>query len=305
MKIDRPGIYPDLSDAAYHADPAPEPSLSSTIARCLIGRSPLHAWTAHPRLNPAYQPRVSEAFDIGNVCHRLLLGRGAEFAVVDAPDWTRKADREARDAARAAGQVPILADQYQRALDMRTAATDALADFGIDLSVMQREVAFVAQIDDVWCRARLDAWDGRTIYDYKTCISAAPDACIRAAASYGYDTQAAWYSSVVEAVTGETPRFRFIFQEKEPPHEVSVVELVDDMVDEADWMSAAREKCVVARAVWRRCLDRDEWPGYPRAVALLGAPGWHTAAWRNRPSTPDELEAAQRWQAPIEETENV
>lgn len=309
MRIDKEGVLPDFPLDAYFNDPCPEPSLSSTVARLLIGQSPLHAWTAHPRLNPDYQQKVSDAFDIGNVAHRMLLGKGADFEIVDAPDWTRKATREERDAIRETGRVPILSGQHERAEAMQLIASRALRDFGIEIATMQTEVTVVARIETVWCRALLDLWDGVTIYDYKTCANAAPDACIRAAASYGYDVQAAWYCSVFEAVTGRWPRFRFIFQEKEPPHEVSVVELVDDLADEADWMAGAREKCAEARRLWRRCLDRDEWPGYPRLVALLGAPAWHTAAWRSRPTakdpTPDDLKASAEWQAPIMEDANV
>lgn len=40
-----------LPSAEYHADPAPEPSLSATLAKLLISRSPRHAWMASPRLN--------------------------------------------------------------------------------------------------------------------------------------------------------------------------------------------------------------------------------------------------------------
>ena len=285
----KPGFYPDMAPDAYHSDPAPEPSLSSSIARVLLRQSPRHAWTASPRLNPDYRPRHSDAFDIGTVAHSLVLGKGAEYAVLDFPAWTTKAAREARDDARARGLTPIKADDFERAQRMAYEAAGALADMRLDLSRLQREVCAFAEIDGIWCRAMLDAWDARNhvIYDYKTCEDASPDAAMRSVCSYGYDLQAAHYQSVVKAITGETPAFYFIFQEKSPPHEVSVVTLCDDMGDEADFMDGARDDIARARAAWGACLARNHWPGYPRVVATLGAPAWHTmrrAEARERPT---------------------
>ena len=56
-RISEPGVY-SLPDDAYHADPCPGPSLSSSVAKLMLDRSPLHAWHAHPRLNPNFEPRA-------------------------------------------------------------------------------------------------------------------------------------------------------------------------------------------------------------------------------------------------------
>jgi hypothetical protein len=68
-----------LGDAEYHADPAPERGVASTLARVILSQSPLHAWTAHPRLNPAYEPVEKKTFDIGRAAHRAVLGAGGEY----------------------------------------------------------------------------------------------------------------------------------------------------------------------------------------------------------------------------------
>ena len=36
MKITAPGIYKDFDETAYFADPAPQPSLSQSLAKVLI-----------------------------------------------------------------------------------------------------------------------------------------------------------------------------------------------------------------------------------------------------------------------------
>lgn len=73
-----PDIH-DISVEEYHADPCAAPSLSSTLAGLLLNRSPRHAWTAHPRLNPEHQSKDSKTFDIGRAAHRAVLGKGGDF----------------------------------------------------------------------------------------------------------------------------------------------------------------------------------------------------------------------------------
>ena len=66
MTITAPGIYEMPADI-YHADPCPEPSLSSTGARTLANGTPATYW--HERQNPK-QKRV---FDIGTAGHLMVL----------------------------------------------------------------------------------------------------------------------------------------------------------------------------------------------------------------------------------------
>ena len=91
-------IHTDIAAAAYHADPAPEPSLSSSVARILVERSPRHAWWAHPRLNPDFAPdRGSDAAAVGSAVHAVALeGEWDRIAFIEAPDWRTKAAKEAR-----------------------------------------------------------------------------------------------------------------------------------------------------------------------------------------------------------------
>ena len=297
MRIDKPGLY-DLSDAAYHADLAPRPSLSSSLTRKLIDRSPLHAWTACPRLNPAHEPKTSDAFDMGRAIHAMTLGKGAGIAVVDADNWTTKAARQDRDAARDAGLTPMLAAQYEAACSARNQIWHVLGDdFGIDIATGRNEIAAFAEIDGVWCRALVDHAPvdaRRPLIDIKTTTNASPDACVRSVADFGYDFQAAHYLDVWEAATGERREFRFVFIEKEPPFGISVVELYDNEDDEADWMLDARHKCAEARRIWGECLKTGHWPGYPARIATVGAPTYHRQKWADRaPIAPAPSRAAK------------
>src|SRR4030095_13276592 len=105
--ITAPGIY-DLPAADYHADPCPEPSLSSSIVKMLCLESAAHAHYAHPRLNPAAIEENGEHFDIGTAAHALLLEGSKTIAIIDAKDYRTNAAKDARDVAYAAGLTPLL-----------------------------------------------------------------------------------------------------------------------------------------------------------------------------------------------------
>jgi hypothetical protein len=301
----------DCSARDYHEDRhAPEPSLSSTVARLVINRSPRHAWTAHPRLNPDYAPTEKAVFDIGRAAHRAILGRGDEYVAY--PDEylasngaaSTKAAKEWAEEQRAAGRTPLKYEDCARIEDIAEAVTARLAEMRIAFDYTRSEIAALAQIDGVYCRAMFDNVPENPkapIYDIKTCEDASSDAVIRSVVGYGYAIQAAWYLDVWRAVTGESRRFRFVFVEKSPPHEVSVVEL-DASGGDADWMDDARAKCAEARRIWRECLDANEWPGYPRVISLVGAPTWYRQQWADRetgmPVTKQAIERARQWQSP-------
>src|SRR5258706_9329550 len=114
-----------ISAADYFADRiAPVPSLNSSVAKLLISRSPLHAWMAHPRLNPGWKPEpFDRRMNLGSYAHHVLLGQAdSAIAVIDPADhlskqgavpkgWTNDAIRQARDDAMALGKLPILKDE--------------------------------------------------------------------------------------------------------------------------------------------------------------------------------------------------
>lgn len=277
----------------YHQDPAAEPSLSSTLARALLNQSPRHAWWASPRLNPEWLPTVKTEFDVGHAAHTAILSRGAGIAVIDADDWRTNAAKAEREEARAAGLTPLLLHQALAVEAYRDAVLERLTLMGLGevfSSPDSAEVVAIAEIDGCWCRAMIDyqAADG-WVYDLKTTTDAKPEAVRRSVESYGYHIQAAHYLDTWRAAGGEARGIRFVFVEKSPPHEVSVVELTDDMSAEDDWGEVAREQCADARAMWRRCLEADHWPGYPPAILTIGAPDWVRGKWADR----REIVAAQ------------
>lgn len=303
------GIH-KLTDAEYHSDPSGQPSLSSTIARKLIFQSPLHAWTAHPRLNPHYEPVEKKTFDVGRAAHRAFLGAGGDYVAIPADllasngAASTKAAKDFIADARESGKTPLKQEEVDAIEEMAGKAHDRLDQMRIWLDSDRSELVALGEIDGAACRIMVDNApdDPRApFYDFKTTTDANPDHCVKAVMNFGYDVQAAFYQEVWKAATGEERPFRFVFQEKDPPFEVSVVEL-----SPGD-LAMARKKTRRAREIWRNCLASNHWPGYPAGVHRVELSPWFHERWLERESAEadhkartgrDILDQARRWQAP-------
>lgn len=305
-----PGVYRDLSDDQYHADPSDRPSLSSTLARVLLNQSPLHAWTQHPKLNPNWEPTDKKTFDIGRAAHRAVLGRGGDYMAIPSDllasngAASTKAAKDWIAEARAAGITPLKAEEVDQIGEMAAIAAQRMAENGITLDPANSEAVVLAEIGGVPCRAMVDnapTDPSQPLYDFKTCVDASPAACVRAVMNYGYDVQAQHYLDCWKAATGEERLFRFIFQEKSAPYEVCVVQMGNES------LMMASKKTARAREIWGNCTRTDHWPGYPDGVVSIELPEFYHAKWLERESAEadhkrhygrDVLDAAGRWQAP-------
>jgi hypothetical protein len=267
-----------VAAADYHADRLlGEPTLSSTAARTLLERSPLHAWTASPSLNPNHEPVTKKTFDIGHAAHRAVLGAGADWAVYP-PGMLAKngstgtnAARDWAEGIRDRGMTPIKAEDEDAVLDMAEAVNEALAAAGIAFPPARSELTALAEIEGAWCRAMIDhvPEDPRApIYDLKSTIDAHPNAVQRTVMRYGYHIQAAHYLDTWQAATGEEREFRFVFVEKTPPFAVTVAQLHPDVIE------LGRRQARRARMEWARCLREGQWPSYPLAIVTVELPEW-------------------------------
>lgn len=267
----------DITPAEYLADPAPDPSLSCSIAKILVEQSPAHAHLAHPRLGGAATTGTA-AMDRGSLIHRLLLGKGAEIVPVDAEDWRTKAARDAREQAREEGKIPVLLSGLVDATEATLRIKATLAEMGITLHG-DSEVPLLWQErttqGDIWARAMLDHIVERAgllhVYDIKTTENAHPDACLRTAIRLGYDIQAHAYTRAAELVWPDYEgrvSFSFLFCEPVSPYAVTVAQL-DGIMRER-----GRRRWDRAVDLWSRCLHSDTWPGYAQEPVTLWSPEW-------------------------------
>jgi hypothetical protein len=294
VKVTEPGEY-DLDDDSYHADPCPEPSLSSSLAKVLISRSPRHAWEKHPRLNPAYEPVEKTMFDLGSAFHKLILGQGRELEVCDYPDWRTNAAKAERDAARAAHRIPILEHQYERALAMESAVRRQIRRheellFAMAGGVAERALIWqeITAFGPVWCRIKLD-WKphaGVLFPDWKSTEGGAgPDEWGgKTMWNMDSDIQAAFYERGIKAVLGIDAVVFFAVAETYAPHALATHRVTPAAAGMANRLVEE------AIQVWGLCLNRKRWPGYPTQMSWQDPP-----AWKERP----RLEREERGDTPL------
>ena len=293
------GIHDDVPAADYHADPAPVPSLSSSIAKVLIEQTPRHAFTRHPRLNPNFAPKDDARFDLGSVAHELILDRGAGFDVVEADSWATKDARKAREKIRATGRTPILMHQWNSAVEMAKSVGARLVEipecrallikgfFGLANGRAER-VAIWQDIGGPVCRAMIDFMgpDETQVWDLKTTsVGLSDDSLARLIVNLGYDLSAGFYLRGLSQLRPDLAgrfRFRWIFVEDAAPFEVRVIEPTSEMLEIGD------RKAALSIEKWRRCIETNQWPGYPPVISPIAAPDWSTARWLDRERDDDD-----------------
>lgn len=286
FRIASPGVYRDIAAQDYYRDPCPSPSLTQSVAKILLERSPLHAWHAHPRLNPDYQHDDDRKFDVGNIAHSLLIGRGKDIVVLEFDDWRTKAAKDARDLAEKGGKLAVLGKHYSKAARMVKAAREQLElrpglqslfkpDFG------DGEVMLAWREESIWCRQLVDwlSCDLITFADYKTTQEcAAAGALGRKMVNDGWPIQAAMAARGLNKLSSPSSQRRYLFvvQEDDPPYALNVVEL------SADIMMLGAKRLDIAFGMWARAFTDDRWPSYPIDIVKPEMPGWAEQQWLDR-----------------------
>lgn len=246
----KPGLYDDIPEDAYHADPD---SLSQSGAKLLL-KAP--ALFDYQRKNPVHK----DVFDIGHAAHALVLGVGAGILVCPFDSWRSKDAQQMKADAHSKGETPLLTADYERVVAMadklssHTLAMRLLSDGKPEVSAFCED-----EKTGVMRRARFDWLGANVLTDYKTAASVDPrDLAGRygSVAKWGYDSQAAWYLDIARDLGHPAAAFAFIFQMKEPPYLVTVAR-----VDEAD-LFEARERNQHALERFRDCTESGIWPGY-------------------------------------------
>lgn len=264
------GVYANMPDDVYHADPVPGGSLSSSGAKKLLAPScpAIFRYEQTHRVN-------KRAFDLGHAAHKKVLGIGNALVTIDYDSYNTKDSRAQRDAAYDAGLVPVLRNEMP-AVDAMAAeiARHEIASRLFDplAGMAEQSVIWLDDEYGIWRRARFD-WttrlaDGRfAIVDLKTTTCAEPTAFQRSASNLGYPVQAAWYPDAAKAVgLDDDPVFLFVAIEKDPPHLITV------FAPDADFIDEGRARSRRALEIFRDCRDSGIWPGYTRDIEPLSLP---------------------------------
>lgn len=263
----------NIAPAEYHK----RPELSGSIAKTIIARSELHAWSEHPAYGGAGKVATKE-MNRGSAIGRFLLGKGAELACLPFDDWRTKAAQESRDKARAEGLIPLTHVEYSEYEAAAKAIRERLSSMGHFIS----DVTGVSEPVILWeerspygpvaCRCMMDhlALQRATIYELKCPESAHPDSVEHYSESMGYRISAAAYIRALAALRPEmigSITFQFLFCEPTPPYAIYAPSPSAAFLEsgDRDWTSA------VSR--WARATRDNYWPGYEDAGPIT-RPRW-------------------------------
>jgi hypothetical protein len=279
------GYHHEASMAEYLKDPAPEPSLSTSTVCDLDKRTPLRAFTYHPRLGRRRSESTARG-DLGTAVHSLVLGgTPIHYAPAGFDDWKKKAAQEFRDGIREMGAIALLDRQREAVERAAESARGALAAYGTGRTevTMLWEQPCSDGSGAVWCRGRADWLDdaGAVDVDLKTVEDLDPDEWERRCVEPGgLDVQAALRSLGHEALTGKPREMLWLLQDIEAPYDCAFVGLAPSLAE------LARRKVDRAAIKWRACLTLNKWPGYGRTVRYAEARPWAERAFEERGLAP-------------------
>lgn len=267
----QPGIHA-ISMADYLALKA----LSASLCNTLLTHSPYHAkWEQDNR-----REDDTDASDMGTAIHDALLEGIDRIAVIEAEDWRTKAAKEARDSARVAGKIPMLARkvaQVEAAVSAATAFVDSSEIAGVFEDGVP-EQTLIWQEGKLLCKARPDylASNHSIMLHVKTTAgSAEPSSWIRnQLAPMGYDVAVMFYERGLYAQEGDgkdAVTSVFLVIEQNAPHGCSLVALSPVMQD------LASRKVERAIRVWQQCQASGKYPCYPSRIAYAEPMQWQIA----------------------------
>lgn len=253
--------------------------LSPSIAKVMLEYNARAAFKQH-RLGGGVRGADTAAMTEGRILERILLGVGPEIFVIKNPRkdkkgnviepveyesaWRTDVIKEMRDAAKAAGKLPVLPGGESEYTGIVKAWRDQFPQFEVELSG-ESQVRIEWESDGVACSGQLDHLivepDYAIVYDVKGVECASQEAITRSVSMYGYDIQGAAY---VEAVETKYPHlagrvsFKLICGEKD--------ESTDYGLNVVPYSGTMRElgqrKWRRAKRMWAECMRTGEFAGY-------------------------------------------
>ena len=263
------GLHENITHDVYHSDPCAVPTLSAHTAIEMLAKSPAHAFAKRGSFASTKEQ------DRGTLLHGFILGGGAEFVSVEADDWRTNKAKAERDAARAAGKVPVLA----HVLDQIRKASDEIKRVSpVDFAQARTELTAIWKSGQAatLCRARVDSlFSDHMIVDLKTTDDAARACEGRNIVANGYHVQAAANLDAIETLIPEAAgraRFVLTFVEWEQPSiGITQREVRGELLElgRRQWRRAVEQ--------WGACVVANKWPGYPSEIQPAECPPWALA----------------------------
>lgn len=262
------GVYENVPEDVYHGWDL----CSYSRLKVLATKTP-----AHLRMVLDSQ-RDTPAMRVGTALHRLVLeGREAlesAFAV-GGPINEKTGKPYGADTQRFAmweaeqGKPVLSLDQMHQVESMAAAIGRSTAATGLLAQCPRRELSMIGSLHGQRVKARGDAYGDGMLLDIKTTGRGAGRADFeRTIGSLGYGLQSAVYANVAWDVGLPVDDFVFIVVESEPPYDVGVYRIDDEVID---LYEQALPRLLERYA---DCVSRNHWPGTDDEVQRVGIPLW-------------------------------
>lgn len=284
IPITKPGVYSISMEAYHNAECCDAPSISGSGVVMLAppegiaARAPIKFW-AKSTMNPNREPVDTKPLRIGKCTHALFLeGIDAvqQAFIIDNLPRTGEGSRNAVKAfeakAAAEGKI-IIREEAWNGIKAMVAALEhyPLMRAAFSDGKIEQTLCWKDEETGVWCRARPDflPTDPTHMPEYKTSASATPEFFERQIDDYGYHIKAVHMMAGIRALgLGDPQTFTHWVQEKDEPFLVWPHTLPRETIEYAEVQRRT------ALRTFARCLERNQWPGYPAAPIETGLPGY-------------------------------
>lgn len=276
FQIIEPGIYYDMPAEIYHTDPCPTPSLSNSLIRDLLDKSPKHAAWKHPKLNSNAGIIPNRSMNRGTLLHNMILGCGNEIEVIHADNFLTKVAKEQRDQAYAENKTPVLIKDYDEIKKCSEIAVEKIANHraceGFFYKGHSEAVIAWQEENNIWCRGMIDRLPSDPqypLFDLKgTDNSASPQQWEKRLLDV-YRTQAAFYSQGLFIIEKKRrPPMLFIVIEMFEPFEISIFAMSEALEE------LAQNEVQRAIDIWGNSLKNNEWQGYSDHIVEVMPKPW-------------------------------
>ena len=256
----------------YHARPL-DPSVASKTGLDRIARSPAHYWHYCHEESPE-----TAALLFGRAMHAYMLEPDVfSRRFVVAPDFGDLRTKIGK-AAKAEFLEHVLRDREMVKaddFDLIRRMTDSVMAHPTARNLIvggeaEQRIDWIDPETGLRCKARADyrLRELRMCVDVKSTDNASPSTFARSVATYRYHVQDAFYRSGFAAIGEPIDYFVFLAVEKEPPYLASVC-YVDDAA-----LERGAELMLRDLATLKRCVETNEWPGYPIDLTPIALPAW-------------------------------
>ena len=278
MIITEPGIYNDISIEDYHASRG----ISNSGISALL-KTPKTYWynyikakqqniAADAETTGEEHQDSKRSLVIGNAFHTLAL---EEKTFIDRYCVPPKFDRRTKDGkadsamywAQNFGKIALTEKEHTGIFEMAKAFREHPIYAQVKDAVI--ECSFATNIDHVLVRSRPDFHTDNYIFDIKTTNDASEYGFAGTIRKYGYHRQAAIACDCLTELTGRNySTVILIAIEKTPPYLIAVY-----VIDGAS-LERGRSQYREVLQLYKKCLEKNEWPGYPEQVQSISIPYW-------------------------------